>query len=146
MNILLLNGPNLNLTGTRETHIYGHTTLVEIEQQLQDRATLHGHIVRAVQSNHEGVLIDTLQSAREWAHGALLNAGALTHYSHALRDAITAAEYPVIEVHMSMPAAREEFRAHSVIAPVCKGQVAGFGAYSYVAALDALLHLLGTGS
>jgi 3-dehydroquinate dehydratase-2 len=102
--------------------------------------------VRAVQSNHEGVLIETLHEARGWAHGALLNPGALTHYSYALRDAIAAVDFPVVELHMSLPAAREEFRHTSVIAPVCLGQVAGFGAGSYPAALDALLAHLEAGS
>jgi 3-dehydroquinate dehydratase II len=144
MNILLLNGPNLNLTGLREPTIYGTTTLAEIEERVRHRAAEGSHIVRAVQSNHEGVLIDTLHGAKGWAHGALLNAGALTHYSYALRDAIAAIEYPVVEVHMSLPVAREPFRHVSVIAPVCRGHVAGFGAYSYIAALDSLLHMLET--
>jgi 3-dehydroquinate dehydratase II len=142
VNVLLLNGPNLNLTGFREPHIYGTTTLHEIELMVQERAERGGHVVRAVQSNHEGVLIDTLHSAREWASGALFNPGAFTHYSYALRDAVAAVDYPVVEVHMSLPAAREPFRSTSVIAPVCRGQVTGFGTYSYLAALDALIHVL----
>ena len=143
MNILLLNGPNLNLTGLREQHIYGTITLAEIEETVRSRASSGGHVVRAIQSNHEGVLIDTLHEASGWADGALFNPGALTHYSYALRDAVSAVSYPVVEVHMSLPATREEFRHISVIAPVCIGQVAGFGAHSYVAALDALLFGLG---
>jgi 3-dehydroquinate dehydratase-2 len=143
VNILLLNGPNLNLLGLREPHIYGTTTLHEIEESVRRRAERGGHIVQAVQSNHEGALIDALHSARDWADGGLFNPGAFTHYSYALRDAVSAVDYPVVELHLSLPAAREEFRHSSVIAPVCRGQVAGFGAYSYLAALDALLNVLG---
>jgi 3-dehydroquinate dehydratase II len=142
MNVLLLNGPNLNLTGQREPHIYGRTTLAEIEEAVRARASAGGHMVRALQSNSEGTLIDTLHSARGWADGALFNPGAFTHHSYALRDAVSAVEYPVVEVHLSLPAAREEFRRVSVIAPVCRGQVAGFGPYSYLAAFDALISTL----
>jgi 3-dehydroquinate dehydratase-2 len=144
--ILVLHGPNLNLLGTREPEVYGITTLAEIDRMLVEAATARGAAIRALQSNQEGALIDALHEAREWAHGALLNPGALTHYSYALRDAISAVGYPVIEVHLSAVAAREEFRRVSVIAPACRGQIAGFGAYSYLLGLDALLYLLDTGS
>ena len=140
--ILVLHGPNLNLTGTREPSIYGRTTLAEIDERLHKLAGERGAVIRAVQSNHEGVLIDALQEVRTWAHGALFNPGAFTHYSYALRDAVAAVGYPVVEVHLSLPAAREPFRHQSVIAPVCRAQVAGFGAHSYEVALLGLLRLL----
>ena len=141
--ILVLHGPNLNLTGTRETGVYGTRTLEEINRLIELRAGELGHEARAVQSNHEGVLIDSIHDAHTWASGAIFNPGAFTHYSYALRDAVAAVEYPIIEVHLSLPAAREEFRHTSVIAPVCRGQIAGFGPYSYILALEALHHILG---
>jgi 3-dehydroquinate dehydratase-2 len=125
--------------------VYGTTTLAEIDRMVEMEAARRGAETRILQSNHEGALIDALHEARSWADGALLNAGALTHYSYALRDAIAAVQYPVIEVHLSAVAAREEFRRISVIAPACRGHIAGFGAYSYLLGLDALLHLLETG-
>jgi 3-dehydroquinate dehydratase-2 len=143
--ILVLHGPNLNLTGTRETNIYGRTTLSEIDERLHALARERGAVVRIIQSNHEGALIDALHEVRDWAHGALFNPGAYTHYSYALRDAVAAVGYPVVEVHMSLPVAREPFRHHSVIAPVCRAQVAGFGARSYDLALIGLLQSLEEG-
>lgn len=139
---LVLHGPNLNLTGERERDIYGSLSLAEIDQRLAAIARGRNVELRTAQSNHEGALIDALHDARQWAAGALINPGALTHYSYSLRDAITAVGYPVIEVHMSLTFAREEFRHTSVIAPACRGQIAGFGWYSYALGLDALLHLL----
>ena len=138
---LVLHGPNLNLTGMREPEVYGRTTLAEIDQRLRSLARERNVELRTVQSNHEGVLIDMLHEALDWADGAVINPGAFTHYSYALRDAVAAVHYPVVEVHMSLPAAREEFRHTSVIAPACRGQIAGFGWYSYVLGLEVLLHL-----
>lgn len=140
--VLVLHGPNLNLTGTREPHVYGSTSLADINAGLQALGQERGVRVQTAQSNHEGELIDRLHEAQTWADGALFNPGAFTHYSYALRDAVAAVRFPVVEVHLSLPAAREEFRHISVIAPVCRGQVAGFGWYSYTAALHGLLHLL----
>ena len=141
--ILVLHGPNLNLTGTREPEIYGRTTLAEIDERLHALARERGSVVRSVQSNHEGALIDTLHEVRDWADGCIFNPGAYTHYSYALRDAVAAVSFPVVEVHMSLPAAREPFRHASVIAPVCVAQVAGFGARSYELAFLGLLQRLG---
>ncbi|MEM8923198.1 MAG: type II 3-dehydroquinate dehydratase [Actinomycetota bacterium] len=136
--LLLLNGPNLNLLGTREPEVYGSDRLDDIIERLNGAATARGAELTAVQSNHEGALIDALHDARSWADGVIFNPGAFTHYSYALRDAITAVELPVIETHLSNVHAREEFRHTSVLSAVCLGVVAGFGADSYTVALDAL--------
>ncbi len=136
--IYILNGPNLNLLGMREPEIYGSETLDEIAGQIEDHARTLGFDVDIRQSNHEGHLIDWLhEAAAEGAHAVILNAGALTHTSLALFDAIKAIRTPVIEVHLSNPAAREEFRHKSFIAPVAKGTICGFGAFGYQLALDA---------
>ncbi|MDE8652116.1 type II 3-dehydroquinate dehydratase [Novosphingobium album (ex Liu et al. 2023)] len=140
--VYVLNGPNLNLLGLREPEIYGSDTLDDIAGQLEDRARELGLAIEMRQSNHEGHLVDWLHEAQaEGAQGVLLNAGALTHTSLALYDAIRAVTPPVIEVHLSNPHAREEFRHKSWVGMAAKGTIAGFGAKSYLLALEAVAGL-----
>lgn len=143
MKILVLHGPNLNLLGTREPEVYGSMTLYDINMALTELGKELGAELKCTQSNHEGVLIDALQEARTWADGVLFNPGGYTHTSVALRDAITAIEIPVIEVHISNVYAREEFRHNSILSAVCKGKVVGLGWRSYTLGLRALVEILG---
>jgi len=143
--ILVLNGPNLNLLGTREPEVYGRTTLDDINELLRLRAKQAGvEAIDFLQSNYEGQLVEAIQNARGRYDFILLNAGALTHYSIALRDAIAAVPVPVIELHLSNIHRREEFRRTSVIAPVVMGQICGFGVDSYIAALDIAIRKIRT--
>jgi len=142
MKILILHGPNLNLLGTREPEIYGSLTLTDINARLLELATECQVELSCKQSNHEGDLVDALHDARSWADGVVFNPGAYTHTSIALRDAISAIEIPVVEVHLSNVYAREEFRHVSMISAVCKGKVVGFGWRSYMLGLRALLEML----
>lgn len=135
--MLVLHGPNLNLLGAREPSVYGTLTLAEIDAALTRWGTSSGWGVETFQSNHEGALIDKMQAMRGEVRFQVINAAAYTHTSIALRDAIRAVETPTIEVHLSNVHAREAFRHHSVIAPVCAGVICGFGLHSYLAALDA---------
>jgi|TARA_R110000868_G_scaffold26347_7_gene101577 3-dehydroquinate dehydratase-2 len=140
--IYILNGPNLNLLGTREPEIYGSMTLDDIAIACRARASELGQSVEFRQSNHEGVLIDWLHEANLKASAVVLNAGAYTHTSVALHDAVRAIEPPVIEVHLSQTAARESFRHHSFIAPAARGTITGLGLASYLLGIDAAVHCL----
>lgn len=142
LSILALHGPNLNLLGQREPGIYGSLTLAEINRLLEEEAFKLQAKVFPLQSNHEGILVDTIHSALEQHQGILINAGAYTHTSVALRDAIAAVNLPTVEVHLSNIYRREDFRHHSYIAPVAIGQISGFGVQSYLLGLQALVNHL----
>jgi 3-dehydroquinate dehydratase-2 len=141
MRILVLHGPNLNLLGRREPHIYGKETLADINARLEALATELGAELVIVQSNHEGVLIDTLQANMDKADGAIINPAGITHYGVPLHDAIAAMPFPVIEVHLSNIAAREEWRHRSMVAPVADGTIQGLGWRSYTAALRVVVEI-----
>lgn len=136
MNVLILNGPNLNLLGMRKPEIYGYTTLADIQAMLEDYAQKNNLSLTFQQSNHEGVLVDSIQQAKGKYDYLVINAAAFTHTSAAIRDAIEAVEIPAVEIHLSNIHAREPFRHQSFLAPVCVGQICGFGQYSYLLALQ----------
>ena len=138
----MLNGPNLNLLGTREPHLYGSITLADINSSLQSEANKLQIKLSCLQSNYEGKLIETIHSARELYQGIIINAGAYTHTSIGIRDALSAVKIPTVEVHLSNIYQREAFRHHSYIAPIAIGQISGFGADSYILGLQGLVNYL----
>lgn len=146
MRILVIHGPNLQLLGARQPAVYGPTDLAAINEQLRRAASAGGAVLTAVQSNHEGAIVELIGRARQQYDGLLINPAAYTHTSVAIRDAVEAAGIPTVEVHLSNIYARESFRHQSLIAPVCRGQVSGFGAASYRLGLEALLGLLRGGA
>lgn len=144
LGVAVLNGPNLNMLGTREPEIYGKLTLSEIEDRCRERCKLIGLNLTFHQSNHEGELVTWIQEARTEGAGIIINAGAYTHTSVALRDALSLCDQPIIEVHLSNIFAREEFRHHSYISPLAKGVICGLGIFGYLSALDAMAEFQST--
>ncbi|GAC1354257.1 MAG: type II 3-dehydroquinate dehydratase [Ktedonobacteraceae bacterium] len=142
LRVLVLNGPNLNTLGTREPSIYGTVTLAQVQDMLESRGKDLNAAITCFQSNHEGALIDCIQQHAESIDGIIINPGALTHYSIAVRDALAAVKAPTIEVHLSNIYAREAFRHHSVMAAICKGHIVGLGWRGYLLALEALVELV----
>jgi 3-dehydroquinate dehydratase-2 len=141
--ILVLHGPNLNLLGRREPQVYGSATLDDINQQMQARAVSLGVDLEILQTNHEGVMVDAIHKTINKFQGIIINPAAFTHYSVAVRDALAAVEIPIIEVHLSNIYSREEFRHHSIIAPVVTGQISGLGSTGYLLALEAISQIIG---
>lgn len=141
MNVLFLNGPNLNLLGQRQPEVYGKATLADIETLVREKAVALGVSVEFRQTNHEGQLVDWIQQSKGCANVIVINAAAYTHTSIALRDALVAVGIPAIEIHLSNIHAREEFRHRSLIAPVCQGQISGFGSFSYILGLEAAVNV-----
>ena len=139
MNILVINGPNLNLLGTRKPDIYGTETLEELMMWLENSTESADHNFKFYQSNHEGEIVDTLHDERHWSDGILINAGAYTHYSYAIRDAIESIDIPTIEIHLSDPIKREDFRKKSVLSSVCLDTASGLGKNSYLEGLRILI-------
>ena len=140
--IMLLNGPNLNMLGTRQPEIYGHDTLAEIEARVRQRAAAHGLDLDFRQSNHEGELVTWIQEARTSCAGIIINPAAYTHTSVAIQDALATCEFPIIELHLSNTHRREAFRRHSYVSPVATGVIFGFGAHGYELALEAIARLI----
>lgn len=140
--VSLIHGPNINLLGSREPQVYGRDSFDEINRRIKARGQQLDLEVRIFQSNHEGEIIDAIQDARNWADGLVINPGAFTHYSYAIRDAITAVRLPTIEVHLTNIHAREEFRHHSVISAVVTGQVVGLGTMGYTLGLEAIKEIV----
>ena len=140
--VAVIHGPNLNMLGIRETEVYGHLNLEQINQRILERAKTLGLEVRITQSNHEGEIIEAIHESLQWADALIINPGAYTHYSIAIRDAITAVRLPTVEVHLSNIHAREKFRRQSVTASVVHGIISGFGVMSYLMALDAVKFIL----
>ena len=143
MNILLIHGPNLHLLGSRQPEIYGSQALDDINSHLCEIALQRGVELKIIQSNHEGEIVSVIGDNINWADGILINPAAYTHTSVAIRDALSAVNLPVIEIHLSNISAREPFRHHSYVSPVAVGVISGFGAYTYDLALDAMIHILG---
>jgi len=139
MKVLIIQGPNLNLTGIREQDVYGKKTLDDIHSDIKEWADRAEVEVEFFQSNHEGEIVDKFHKAQGNTDAVILNPGALTHYSIAIRDAISGTAIPTIEIHLSNIFAREKFRSHSVVSPVCKGSICGFGGFGYIMALESLL-------